>query len=76
MNWPKGVVEMVTTPPSVKVATQEGELAELPKFLLLLAGALDGPAGEALAVESPVVIAPEVSNTVVAMLVSLLRSGR
>ena len=51
VNWPKGVVEMVTTPPSVKVATQEGELAELPKFLLLLAGALDGPVGEALAVE-------------------------
>ena len=62
MNWPKDVVEMVTTPPSVKVATQEGELAELPKFLLLLAGALHGPAGEALAVESPVVIAPEVSK--------------
>ena len=75
VNWPKDVVEMVI-PPSVKVATQEGQLAELPKFLLLLAGALDGPVGEALAVESPLVIAPEVSSTVVAMLVSLLSSGR
>ena len=63
VNWPKDVVEMVI-PPSVKVATQEGQLAELPKFLLLLAGALDGPAGEALAAESPVVIALEVSSTV------------
>ena len=50
----------MVTPPSVKVVTQQGQLAELPKFLLLLAGALDGPAGEALAVESPVVIAPEI----------------
>ena len=75
VNWPKDVVEMVT-PPSVKVVTHQGQLAELPKFLLLLAGALHGPAGEALAVESPVVIAPEVSNTVVVMLVSLLSSGR
>ena len=57
------------------IAIQEGE-AELPQFLLLLAGALDGPAGEALAVESPVVIAPDVSNTAVAALVSLLSSGR
>ena len=62
------------TPPSVTVATQEGE-AELPQFLLLLAGALDGPAGEALSVESPVVIAPEVSNAVIATQVSLLSSG-
>ena len=66
----------MVTPPSVKIATQQGQLAELSKFLLLLAGALDGPAGEALTVESPVVIAPEVSSTVVAMLVSLLSSGR
>ena len=63
------------TRPSVTIAIQEGE-AELPQFLLLLAGALDGPAGEALADESPVVIAPEVSNTAVAALVSLLSSGR
>ena len=63
------------TRPSVTIATQEGE-AELPQFLLLLAGALDGPVGEALAVESPVVIAPEVPNTAVAALVSLLSSGR
>ena len=59
------------TPPSVTVATQEGEAG-----LLVLAGALDGPAGEALAVESPVVIAPEVSNAVIATLVALLSSGR
>ena len=73
------MVEMLpsmVTPPSVKIATQQGQLAELPKFLLLLVGALDGPVGDALAVESPLVIAPEVSSTVVAMLVSLLSSGR
>ena len=74
-RWPKDLVERLVTPPSVTVATQEGE-AELPQFLLLLAGALDGPAGEALSVESPVVIAPEVSNAVIATLVSLLSSGR
>ena len=74
-DWPKDMVERLVGFPSVTVATQEGE-AELPHFLLLLAGALDGPAGEALAAESPVVIAPEVSNTVVASLVSLLSSGR
>ena len=74
-DWPKDMVESLVGPPSVTVATQEGE-AELPQFLLLLAGALDGDAGEALAEDSPVVIAPEVSNTVVAALVSLLSSGR
>ena len=74
-NWPKDLVERLVTPPSVTVATREGQ-AELPQFLLLLAGALDGPAGEALAAEFPVVIAPEVSNTAVATLVSLLSSGR
>ena len=74
-SWPKDLVERLVTPPSVTVATQGGG-AELPQFLLLLAGALDGPAGEALAVESPVVIAPDVPSTVVAMLVSLLSSGR
>ena len=57
----------MVTPPSVTVATQEGEAG-----LLVLAGALDGPAGEALSV----VIAPEVSNSVIATLVSLLSSGR
>ena len=61
--------------PSVTIAIQEGE-AELPQFLLLLAGVLDGPVGEALAIEASVVIAPEVPNTAVAALVSLLSSGR
>jgi len=74
-DWPKNMIEKLVMPASVTVSTQEGE-AELPQFLLLLAGALDGPAGEALAVESPVVIAPDVSNTVVTSLVSLLSSGR
>ena len=69
------MIEKLVMPASVTVSTQEGE-AELPQFLLLLAGALDGPAGEALAIESPVVIAPDLSNTVVASLVSLLSSGR
>ena len=69
------MIERRVMPPSVTVSTQEGE-AGLPQFLLLLAGALDGPAGEALAVESPLVIAPDVSNTVVTSLVSLLSSGR
>ena len=68
-------MERLVTSPSVTIATQEGE-AELPQFLLLLAGALDGPVGEALAIESPVVIAPEVPNAAVAALVSLLSSGR
>ena len=69
------MIEKLVMPPSATVSTHEGE-AELPQFLLLLAGALDGPAGEALAVESPLVIAPDVSNTVVTSLVSLLSSGR
>ena len=69
------MIEKLVMPPSATVSTHEGE-AELPQFLLLLAGALDGPAGEALAIESPVVIAPDLSNTVVASLVSLLSSGR
>ena len=69
------MVKKLASPPSVSVLTKDG-LAELPQFLLLLAGALHGPAGEALAVESPVVIAPEVSNTAVATLISLLISGR
>ena len=69
------MIEKLVMPPSVTISTHEG-VAELPQFLLLLAGALDGPAGEALTVESPVVIAPDLSNTVVASLVSLLGSGR
>jgi len=74
-SWIKDLVERLVTSPTVTIATQEGE-AELPQFLLLLAGVLDGPVGEALAVESPVVIAPEVPNAAVAALVSLLSSGR
>ena len=62
-------------PEMVSLNTRDGK-AELPRFLLQLAGALDGPAGEALVEESPVVIAPDVSNAAVAALASLLSSGR
>ena len=62
-------------PETVSLITRDGK-AELPRFLLQLAGALDGPAGEALVEESPVVIAPDVSNAAVAALASLLSSGR
>ena len=69
------MVKELAAPPSVSVATQDGH-TELPQFLLLLAGALHGPAGEALAMESPVVIAPDFSNATIANLTSLLSSGR
>ena len=62
-------------PETVSLIIRDGK-AELPRFLLQLAGALDGPAGEALVEEPPVVIAPDVSNAAVAALASLLSSGR
>ena len=62
-------------PETLSLITRDGK-AELPRFLLLLAGALDGPAGEALVEESPVVIAPDVSSAAVAALAPLLSSGR
>ena len=62
-------------PPAVSLITQDGR-AELPRFLLLLAGALDGPAGEALVEESPVVIAPDISSAAATALASILSSGR
>ena len=62
-------------PPAVSLITQDGE-AELPRFLLQLAGALDGPVGEPLVEESPVVIAPDVTSAAVTALASILSSGR
>ena len=62
-------------PPAVSLITQDGR-AELPRFFLQLAGALDGPAGEALVEESPVVIAPDISSAAATALASILSSGR
>ena len=75
-DWLESILKKaLKAPPSVSLITQDGR-AELPRFLLQLAGALDGPAGEALVEESPVVIAPDVSGAAVAALASILSSGR
>ena len=75
-DWLESIMKKaLKAPPAVSLITQDGR-AELPRFLLQLAGALDGPAGEALVEESSVVIAPDVSNAAVAALASLLSYGR
>ena len=75
-DWLESIMKKaLKTPPTVSLITQDGR-AELPRFLLQLAGALDGPAGEALVEESPVVIAPDVTSTAVTALASVLSSGR
>ena len=75
-DWLESIMKKaLKAPPTVSLITQDGR-AELPRFLLQLAGALDGPAGEALVEESPVVIAPDVSGAAVAALASILSSGR
>merc|ERR1719505_416628 len=75
-DWLKSIIkEALKAPPAVSLITQDGR-AELHRFLLLLAGALDGPAGEALVEESPVVIAPDVTSPAVTALASILGSGR
>ena len=75
-DWLESIMKKaIKTAPTVSLITRDGK-AELPRFLLQLAGALDGPAGEALVEESSVVIAPDVSNAAVAALASLLSSGR
>jgi len=75
-DWHESIMKKaLKAPPAVSLITQDGR-AELPRFLLQLAGALDGPAGEALVEESPVVIAPDVTSTAVTALASILGSGR
>ena len=75
-DWLESIMKKaLKAPPTVSLITQDGR-AELPRFLLQLAGALDGPAGEALVEESPVVIAPDVTSTAVTALASVLSSGR
>ena len=75
-DWLESIIKKaLKAPPAVSLITQDGR-AELPRFLLQLAGALDGPAGEALVEESPVVIAPDVTSTAVTALASVLSSGR
>jgi len=75
-DWLESIMKKaLKAPPTVSLITQDGR-AELPRFLLQLAGALDGPAGEALVEESPVVIAPDVTSTAVTALASILCSGR
>ena len=75
-DWLESIMKKaIRTASTVSLITRDGE-AELPRFFLLLAGAFDGPAGEALVEESPVVIAPDVSNAAVAALTSLLSPGR
>ena len=75
-DWLESIMKKaIRTASTVSLITRDGE-AELPRFFLLLAGAFDGPAGEALVEESPVVIAPDVTSTAVTALASVLSSGR
>ena len=75
-DWLESIMKKaIRTASTVSLITRDGE-AELPRFFLLLAGAFDGPAGEALVEESPVVIAPDVWGAAVAALASILSSGR
>ena len=75
-DWLESIMKKaLKAPPAVSLITQDGR-AQLPRSLLHLAGALDGPAGEPLVEESPVVIAPDVSGAAVAALASILSSGR
>ena len=75
-DWLESIIKKaLKAPPAVSLITQDGE-AELPRFLLQLAGALDGPVGEPLVEESPVVIAPDVTSAAVTALASILSSGR
>ena len=75
-DWLESIMKKaIRTASTVSLITRDGE-AELPRFFLLLAGAFDGPAGEALVEESPVVIAPDVTSTAVTALASILCSGR
>ena len=75
-DWLESITKKaLKAPPAVSLITQDGR-AELPRFFLQLAGALDGPAGEALVEESPVVIAPDISSAAATALASILSSGR
>jgi len=75
-DWLESIMKKaLKAPPAISLITQDGR-AQLPRFLLHLAGALDGPAGEPLVGESPVVIAPGVTSAAVTALASILSSGR
>ena len=75
-DWHESIMKKaLKAPPAVSLITQDGR-AQLPRSLLHLAGALDGPAGEPLVEESPVVIAPDVTSAAVTALASILSSGR
>ena len=75
-DWLESIMKKALKAPHViSLITQDGR-AQLPRFLLHLAGALDGPAGEPLVGESPVVIAPGVTSAAVTALASILSSGR
>ena len=75
-DWLESIMKQaIKTAPAVSLITQDGR-AELPRFFLQLTGALDGPAGEALVEESPVVIAPDISSAAATALASILSSGR
>ena len=75
-DWLESIMKKaLKAPPAVSLITQDGR-AQLPRSLLHLAGALDGPAGEPLVEESPVVIAPDVTSAAVTALASTLSSGR